>query len=373
MELIKSMSAKKLYIANTGMVTPLGGNTLMSVAAVNADISAYALSDYESANGKPLSMAQVPDELFDKMSAELDEGDRFNLRHDRMTKMAILSLAQACAEHQVEQPVPMVMSMPDASLEAQAQWVNEGLGSLIQSLGMNVAPWVDSRVSRSVHSGRAGGIEALELIFNYLFGPENNYVLLGGTDSYLDDNLLRVLEEKERLLFAGCKNGFAPGEAAGFLLLTPHPELALEKNGHIIALHFPGIAEEHGHLYSEKPYCGDGLDRAFKKALINYQKKNIHSLYSSMNGEHFWAKEMGVALMRNRASLGENIKVEHFADCYGDLGAATAPVLIAMAAENLLNDHIAQAHLVYSSSDTAMRGAVVVEKLPVASAAADNE
>jgi hypothetical protein len=38
--------------------------------------------------------------------------------------------------------------------------------------------------------------------------------------------------------------------------------------------------------------------------------------------------------------------------------------LIAVAAEHLFSQPKARAHLVYSSSDTAKRGAVVVEKIP---------
>lgn len=55
--------------------------------------------------------------------------------------------------------------------------------------------------------------------------------------------------------------------------------------------------------------------------------------------------------------------MEHPADCYGDLGAATAIALIALAAEHLYKHKSAKKHLVYSSSDSAKRGAIVVEKI----------
>jgi 3-oxoacyl-[acyl-carrier-protein] synthase-1 len=136
-------------------------------------------------------------------------------------------------------------------------------------------------------------------------------------------------------------------------------------NGYTIALYPPGIANEPGHLNSDLPYKGEGLDRAFKKALLNHQQYNISAIYSSMNGENFWAKEFGVAQLRNKAAFNEQVKVQHPAENFGDVGAATAPVLLALAAENLWQDQQAKTCLVYSSSDNEKRGAIVIEKTPV--------
>lgn len=164
----------------------------------------------------------------------------------------------------------------------------------------------------------------------------------------------------------GSADSFVPGEAAGFLLLTRHPSLALVCDGQVIALNAPGIADEPGHLYSEEPYRGDGLDLAFKKALINQPEQSIHSIYGSMNGENHWAKEYGVASLRNKKAFNDAVCLEHPADCYGDIGSATSSVLIALAAENLFKNTHAKSHLVYSSSDTAKRGTTIIEKISVA-------
>jgi len=91
-----------------------------------------------------------------------------------------------------------------------------------------------------------------------------------------------------------------------------------------------------------------------------------------MNGENHWAKEYGVAFIRNKAYFQSAVGIEHPADCYGDLGAATSPVLIALAAEHLFKHSTAKAHLVYSSSDHSKRGAIVVEKVAFASGSAGN-
>ena len=351
------MSSPKLYIAGMGMITPLGPNVQTTVAAVNAGISAYSLSEYQTKAGEPITMAKVPDAVFNNIDAEIDEGDRFNLRHDRLTKMAIIAIREACHQATAEQSFPIVLGMSDRSVD------KDGLSSLIENLQENCKPWVSTKLSRSLNSGRAAGIEAIDFIFRYLYEEAYPFVLVGSSDSYMDDFLLSPLDNEQRLLTPGSSDAFAPGEAASFLLLTRHPELAETRNGFAISLQPPGLAEEEGHLYSDAPYRGNGLDQAFKKALLNQPEQSIQGVYSSMNGENHWAKEYGVAYLRNKGKFDENISIAHPADCLGDLGAATTTSLITLAAEHLHKNSDTQQHLVYSSSDFGLRGAIVVEKI----------
>ncbi|RYY77092.1 MAG: hypothetical protein EOO52_06285 [Gammaproteobacteria bacterium] len=351
-----NLNAPRLYIAGMGMITPVGGNVAMTAAAVNAGISAYKSSYFTTKDDEKIVMTRVPDEMIGEFKGELDYGSRFNPRHDRVTRIAILALQQACAHASTDQAVPLLLAMPDIKTDS------EGLSSFVENIANNLKDWISPAISRSMHSGRASGMEAIDFVFQYLYDSHYPYVIVGGSDSHEDSSRLMPLEKDGRLLTSGASDGFAPGEASSFLLLTPHPELAQQRNKQVIALSQPGITNENGHLFSKDPYRGDGLDQAFKKALINHPGQSIHSIYSSMNGENHWAKEYGVAYLRNRNMFKDPVRVEHPADCYGDLGSATATTLIALAAENLFKNSNAHAHLVYSSSDTAKRGAIVVEK-----------
>jgi len=353
-------NSPKLYIAGMGMVTPVGGNVDMTAAAVNAGISAYRSSYFTTAEDEKIIMTRVPDEMIGEFKGEIDEGSRFNPRHDRVTRIAILALQEVCSQASTEQAIPLLLAMPDIKTDS------EDLSSLVENIAKNLPNWISPAISRSIYSGRASGLEAIDFVFQYLLNTHYSYMIVGGSDSHEDSSRLMPLERDRRLLTLGASDGFAPGEAASFLLLTPHIELAQQRNGHVIALSAPGITDETGHLFSELPYRGDGLDQAFKKALTNHPEHSIHSIYSSMNGENHWAKEYGVAYLRNRKMFKDPVRVEHPADCYGDLGSATATTLIALAAEHLFKNSKAQAHLVYSSSDTAKRGAIVVEKINAA-------
>ncbi len=347
----------KLYIAGMGMITPVGANTAMTAAAVKAGISSYKISNYYGKNDEPITMAFVPNLVLDEMAAEIIEGNRYNERHERVTRMAIMAIREACALCPVQQPIPAVFAMPDEQGNA------DGLIPVIQNLENNCKPWVSAAQSRSIYHGRAGGMEAINFAFRYINELPGDFMLVGGSDSYRDMARLAPMSKEDRLLTKSNMDGFAPGEAAVYLLLTRRAELALSRSGSIIALHPPGIADETGHMKNAEPYRGDGLDQAFKKALVNQTQNSVQAIYSSMNGENHWAKEYGVAYIRNKEVFTDTVKVEHPADCYGDLGAATSTALIALAVENLFSNAKAHKHLVYSSSDTAKRGAIVVDKL----------
>jgi 3-oxoacyl-[acyl-carrier-protein] synthase I len=351
---------KKLYIAGMGMITPVGHNVATTVAAIRANKSAYGISEYDSDEGEPIIMARVPDGVFEHLQCEFEEeGNTFNYRHERMIRMAIVALRESVAAVKSDSAVPFILACSNVQNE------EKGYTPFVPALVTNIKPWINPSLTRLISTGRAAGIEAIQFCFDYLMDREEDYLLVVGVDSFDDDTLLQ--EYKGRLLTLGAADAFAPGEAACALLLTRHIELAQQKNGCVIALNPPFMAEEEGHLFSEKPYKGDGLDRAFKGVLASQPAKSIHAIYSSMNGENHWAKEYGVAYLRNKEKFSEKCKTEHPADCYGDLGAATGTALIIAAVENLQKDKQAEKYLVYSSSDRELRGALVIEKIQVSS------
>jgi 3-oxoacyl-[acyl-carrier-protein] synthase-1 len=341
------------------MITSIGADTKMTAAAVKAGMNQFAASEFENLQREAITMAAVPEEVFETLEVEIDEGSYYSELYDRIIKMAIIAAREALAQQPIETPIPLVLAMPEA-----IPYVNHITPQVLVTNLVNQEDLpIDAEQVRCIHTGRAAGIQALDLAQRYLYDMKQDYVLVGGSDSYMQMPIMSSLDEAGRVMAPGIMDGFIPGEGAGFLLLTRYPDKALNQEGNIIALNTPGISEEPGHLNSDQPYRGDGLSQAFELALKNRNGDPIHSIYSSMNGEHFWAKEYGVAYTRNRASFEDEVQLEHPADCYGDLGVATGPVLIGLAADRLLNQQGAAAHLVYSSSDSACRAALLVEKM----------
>ena len=156
-------------------------------------------------------------------------------------------------------------------------------------------------------------------------------------------------------------DGFVPGEGAGFMLLASAGAAGgLERNP-ICRLAGVATGFEAGHLGSSEPYRGEGLAATWQALFDAAPGRVAGAVFSSMNGEHHWAKELGTASIRCKEHFIDELAVEHPADCYGDLGAASGPALVAQAAWALSRGHCSGSALVYCSSDLGDRAAVLVE------------
>lgn len=357
----KSVNQSRLFLAGIGMITPAGGNVPLTAAAVKAGVNVYSESRFFNRRGRPIIMARVPLEVFTTLDLEIDYGQHNgNAQYDRIIKMAVIAINEACEGYNVEQPVPLLLAMPEPA--AQVDFLTPSV--FTNNLAQHCPSWVGAKINRGFHSGRAAGLEALDFAYRYLDDSYHDFILLGGSDSFGHYSRLEPLDDMARLLSTGSQDSFAPGEAAAFLLLTRYPDKALVKDGYMISLCYPGLAHEPGHLYSEEAYRGEALDRAFKNLFQAVSVRlSISRIYSSMNGERHWAKEHGVAYLRNREAFAESLETVHPADVYGDLGAATAPALVALAATDLWSSTGSGRYLVYSSSDYGLRGAVLLEKI----------
>lgn len=353
----------RLYLSSMGMVNALGGSVPMVCAAARAGINRYTLSRFVDDNGDPIRLAPVPDAVFDLPGWEIDEGDEHSEPQDHAIKMALHALGQIAGQGVIPEQAPLLLAMNESELESNCL----PLDKLTANLALSGHQWFHSELLRSLHTGRAAGLEAVAFAYDYLAEAYPDGIVIGATDSPNNYARLRVPEQQNRLMTLGPNDGYAPGEGAAFVVLTADPSKAMEEDGKVLVVHPPGLAQEPGHWFVDEPYLGEGLDAAFKAALEPYTGPAIHSVYSSMNGERYWAKEYGVAMMRNREKLGDNTRLIHPAEHYGDLGSATAPSLLAMAAADLFNNPKAEAHLVYSSSDTGLRGALILEKRALAS------
>ena len=119
---------------------------------------------------------------------------------------------------------------------------------------------------------------------------------------------------------------------------------------------------ENGHMYSEEIYKGDGLAETLQKLFqANGKIDPIQEVYSSMNGENHWAKEWGVAFMRNQDKFDTEHNMYHPADCFGDTGAASGPLMIGMAIIGMKKEYIKSPCLITCSSDYSDRAGVIIE------------
>lgn len=346
----------RAYIAGVGMVTPLGINFPMTASAIKAGISGYTVSDYLAEDGQPVTMSMVPDEFFDSVSLEIDEGDYFGVQHERVAKMAVVALKEAIVPLKVQKALPLILTFPEEQ------------HTYPESLKTNLLAQKDLPLSGelmySFYTGRSGGVEAIGMALRYLHDLGHPYVVIGASDSFYQCPRLVELKERQRLLTATNSDGFAPGEAAAFIVLTRDKSKALvSSDGKAIGLYEPGISHEEGPIYSDAAYLGEGLDKAVSQALTASGLSNVDMIYSCMNGERYWSKELGVTMMRSLRGTKDGFKIEHPADCYGDVGAASGSMLLGLAVADLLKDAKTSSGVVYSSSDSSNRAAIVLQKI----------
>lgn len=346
----------KVYIAGIGMITPVGANTEMTAAAVRAGVSAFESTDFYLDDENYVRMARVPREVLTSSLSMDALPEELGNRQIRLLQLATRALSQLHPLLPRNQKPPLFLAGPEQLIEGDRPIDSEFLKLLMQQSGVAL----DLAASRVVSTGRAGGLAAVDLAFRYLAVSDQPFAIVGGVDTFYDGRMLQLLLADERLLVGGNMDGFIPGEAAAFLLLTRNRTSLFRNSDQAVCLCEPGQASEPGHRFSQEPYRGDGLAQALAAALDNARTGKIKSLFSSMNGENFFAKEHGVAIVRNRPLLEEDIKVEHPADCFGDVGAAFAPVAAGILAVYLANRKLASPCVICCSSDKAPRAAMVM-------------
>ena len=356
------MTPPGAWLCGIGMMTPVGDCAAQTAASVRAGISRYQESAVYNKRFEPMTLALLPEENLPPLNDDLATQPGLTSRQMRMLRLAAPALREALQNYAPETPIPLFLAGPEA-LPGRPLPVG---GVFVNHLEIQAQTRLDLTHSRLYPTGRAGGLQALDAALAHLAQGTHDYVLVGGVDTYLDLYLLGTLDMADRVLANGVMDGFCPGEGAGFLLLCSERAKQTRGGATLAKIHPPGIASEPGHRYSEQPYKGDGLAQAVSSAIAHAQAQAemnlgpIRTVFASLNGENFGAKEWGVALMRNQSAFDEAFQLEHPAEYFGDTGAAVGPIIIGLAAMGMSKAHLASPALVWCSSEFEQRGAVCV-------------
>lgn len=357
-----------LYISATGLMTSIGNKAEQVFAATRAGISRFAAANYHTADHQNIVMASVPDDALPPLSDDLNLGGKLSFRDKRLLRMSLSAAHAAVSNAMPTDPVPIILSAP----EHYSGFDNAIHQRFFEYFDQQSSIPVDHDNSRMIQTGRTGVLDAIKLAGHLLDTKGIAQVLIGGVDSCHNSDYLKHMDKDRRIKASRVTAGkdeddFIPGEGAGFLLLTGEPALAMRTQKHRIRIDEPGFGQEPGHLYSSAPCLGDGLNQSVKQALSQSRtgKNEIRSIYSSMNGEHYWSKEFGVTLSRNQNEFSETLKIEHPAEYYGDIGAAAGAGLIQMAQLDLLLKAPGRS-LVCTSSDHGFRAAVCLSSEAIA-------
>lgn len=316
------VGAQKVQIVGVGACTALGPDVPSTAAAVRAAITGFADHPYMiDKAGDPMVLARA---------SYLPEPSDYNGRFVALAVPAAKeALSPLTAGKKQVSGIPLVLGLPPArpgrpqNLDAE----------VIQRFRSELGDGSLFSATRAVAIGHAAGLAALEQAWRLIRAGEIEACLVGGVDSYEDADTLEWLDGLEQLHSKTNKWGFVPGEGAGFVLLSSPlfaQKYKLQPLGEVLTA---ALAKEQHLIKTDSVCIGEGLTAAFKAALDAMPVPNdpIHQTVCDMNGERYRADEFGYTIVRTANRFADPGEFLAPADCFGDIGAASVPLHIALA------------------------------------------
>ena len=342
-------SSGDVCIVGLGAATAVGETALATAAAVRAGVAGFRDHTFMTdGQGEPMVVASAP---------YIDE---FVLVEERLAKLAAMAVTEALTpltdlQGQVR-TVPFLVGLPEprpgftAQLEPQ---VVEWFRRVFQFGGI-----AEPEFNRG---GHCGGFAAVQSAVEKLRSGATDFCLAGGVDSYIDPDTLEWIEDSEQLHNGINAFGFVPGEAAGFCLLCTEataPRFELPVLGRIAKI---ATTREENCIKSEKVCTGRGLTDAFRLVLESLPNDlMMNDMICDQNGEPYRAEELGFTWIRTIRHFGEEMEFQSPADCWGDVGAASGPLFIALASMAAQKGYAKGPYnLLWTSSEAGHRTAAV--------------
>ncbi len=351
------MADPEVLVVSVGMMTSVGLSAAETAASVRAATMRFTEVDWRDHRFEPFTIAEVPEDGLPDLTGPLEKEMGLTNRETRMLRLGTAPLIECLAPVLSGLPRPaLILALPDSETTRPLD-----RPAFLRRFEQQVPGAFDLEKSACEVKGRAGGLMAIGQAGERIRSGAADFVLAGGIDTYRDLYILGTFDRDGRVKSSKHLDGFVPGEGAAFLLLAGRK--AAETAGLTPMARLLPMAQgfEEGHLYSDKPYRGDGLAATFEAFFKTVTlERPIQTVYSSMTGESHWAKEWGVAFMRNRSAFNPTHAMHHPADCVGETGAAAGPLMAALGAIGIARGTVQSPCLVYCSSDRGDRAVLAL-------------
>lgn len=341
-------------------VTPVGGSIEQSCTSIAAGIALfeeyedYLCLPHDPEWDPPLPLTASP---FSLMPPGLDG-------YKRLVFMGVQALKELIPKTGFKRKelercaVLLALPLKDevtASWQLQERFVNE----LLRTTGIS-----NLAVTGESSRGGAGVLSLINRAQSMIQKGEVEYCVVGGIDSFIDADRLALYDEKWRIKSDRNVDGFIPGEGAVMFLLEKASTALTRNRKPSVKLSKVVGNVEPNNIESGRNSSGVGLGNTVKQMFeIAELEKKYAWTFSDMNGESYRGHEWGTTLVRNNALFDENHKLEHPADCVGELGAALSALLVAQATFAFSNDmNVSDNALILASSDTGERAAMLIGK-----------
>lgn len=345
--------SRPVHVVRVGARTPVGLRASTTAAAVRAGI--VRINAHEALvdpAGEPLRAA-----LDGKLDPKLLGGSRLA----ELVPWPLQEALEGLPPRDPRDPIPVLMALPEPRpgfTEGHEQLVHRRIAAL-------EGPGRSLRV-RTASRGHAGGLQALHQARELIGAGRIDLAVVGGVDGYLDAETLDWLGSRRRIATRHTRSSFFPGEGAGFVVLASEPLLRAQRLPSLGKVSGSGVAQEPTAVSSD-PFVvnlGRGLAAAITAAAAGLPAgARIDRVLCDLNGERARSEEWGMAVLSVHGVLAQAGAYEAPADAWGDVGAATGPLLTVLAVEAWARSHHEGRYtLLFAGSDAGLRGAVVLER-----------
>src|SRR6266498_2826429 len=285
------------------MISAVGLSAAETAASVRAGTARFIETSMLDKRFETFVLAEVPEEGLPDLAEPLAAAG-LTAREARMLRLATPALKECL------QALPAGASPPALMLALPETETTKPLDgpAFLGWLAQQVGPVFDLKQSAVSLRGRAAGLQGIGRAADLLRSGAARFAIAGGIDTYRDLYVLGTLDMEQRVKSTANLDGFIPGEGAAFLLLASRGAA-------------PGLAA--------LSVVSQAVEQLIQGGGV---AGSIEEVYSSMNGENHWAKEWGVARIRQNGTFSAEHGMHHPADCCGDTGAACGPLLVGLAA-----------------------------------------
>ncbi len=224
-------------------------------------------------------------------------------------------------------PLPVVLAV---SSPARPGFDTRLSRELLPTLQAKTGIALDQGRSLLVGADRGGGITAFRTAMAMLGQDGVDRVLVGGVDSYFDPDVLEWLDEGRRLHGLETENGFIPGEAAAFVLLSRRSRATgLHRSASIVGV---AVEDEPRPYGSAEPCQALAMSHAIKLATGPFERtRSIPWVLTDVVNERHRVDEWQLAFARKFHAFTPDVVHDQPLLKTGDVGAASAALLVVMA------------------------------------------
>lgn len=347
MRQVRQAAFAPLRIVASGICCAVGYHAEAASCALRAGMDNFAESEFVASDGSPLRVAKLLDE--DSWGPQrLAVWGRYAISEclEQIPQQEHASTPWLLLHAATEQPGNHQQPFPETAM----------LRLLTDQLEMPLP-----QHSRLISGGRAGIAHVLEVAQQLLLSRQAKKVIVAGLDSYLSAPIISHYLQQERLLVPGNSDGFIPGEAAAAVVV----ELSEAITSNDLQAHICGVGygQEPGRPDGSVPSRAQGLSHAIREAMqhAGIDANALEFRISDQNGEAFFAREAANAITRIAQVGGTIPQVLTTADCIGEVGAATGPLMLAWLHRWLPHpDGPGRCGLIHLANDDGGRAAAII-------------